>query len=162
VNQCVLRLYQLKIDSMKSTLFLILVFLSHSIHAQSEIKQPKLKEILTASSWKSDKNLFSDEGIVRYLIYKVVSDEFYTWGNTVTFTDSDFNTSYSAPCGNDCFTSVSGTYKFVASNQIKVFVKDISRSGFCQDKSESPKKSFGVFEIKKTDEGYEIVKLDQK
>jgi hypothetical protein len=153
-------LYQLKIDDMKSALFLILVFLSCSIYSQSELKEPKLKEILTASTWKSDKNLFSDEGIDRYSIFKDAKDEFYSWGNSVTFTDSKFNTNYSAPCGNDCFTSVNGTYKFVGSNKIKVFVNDISRSGFCQDKSESPKKSFGIFQINKTDEGYEIVKVN--
>ena len=161
MNQKMNCLYKLKIDLMKSTLILGLVFATFISYAQSEPKDSKLKEILTSSEWQSNINVFSSEDTDRYLIYiptESNNEGYIQWGNFINFTDSTFYTSYSAPCGNDCFVSVSGRYKFVGSDKIEVFVKTIDRSGFCQAKSESPKKSFGIYQINKTDNGYEIVK----
>ena len=82
------------------------------------------------------------------------------WGNFISFTDSTFHTNYSASCGVDCFVTVDGNYKFIASDKIEVFVKTIARSGFCHNESEEPKKSFGIYQIIRTPEGYEILKQD--
>ena len=57
------------------------------------------------------------------------------WGNFINFDHHTFSTHYSAPCGNDCFTSVSGEYRIVGDGLMEVKVMGISRSGFCREES---------------------------
>ncbi|MEO9532361.1 MAG: hypothetical protein ABJG68_08480 [Crocinitomicaceae bacterium] len=132
---------------MKILVSLLILTSSLTAVAQKQVKVPILKSKLVSQVWRSDYNLFSDEKRLEYHIFSREEDEYFPWGNSVEFTDSTFSTSYSASCGNDCFISVLGSYKFIASNRIEVFVETITRNGMCMDKSESPKKKFGTYEI---------------
>ncbi len=114
---------------------------------------------LAGLTYKSSYNVFSEEDRNQYILEDFVKlKSGYSWGNFISFTEKSFHTYYSAPCGNDCFTSVDGTYKFVGENRIQVFVETINRSGFCQLKSEEPQKSFGIYEIKLTKSGLTLTK----
>lgn len=139
---------------MKVIIPVLISFISFVSFSQGreEAKIDKIK--LTDTRWKSNPHCFADEGIDTYHLYPTVDTlGYFDWGNFISFTDKTFSTDYSAPCGNDCFTSVTGTYKFVGVNRIKVYVENISRSGFCSAKSEEPKKSFGIYLIEKTSTG---------
>ncbi|MFT4602333.1 MAG: hypothetical protein ACI857_002519 [Arenicella sp.] len=161
MNQFVVLLYQLKIDMLKS-LFLILALIASSVSfSQSETKDPILKSELVGINWKSDFNVFSADSITAYrLLQNSSADPYFGWGNFITFTDSTFSTNYSASCGNDCFRSVTGSYEFMGSNKIKVFVKKIERTGMCMLESETPNKSFGIYRLDKTAAGFSIIKED--
>lgn len=123
---------------------------------REEAKIDKIK--LTDTRWKSSPHCFISEDDETYNLYPVADSMGFDWGNFISFTAKTFSTDYSAPCGNDCFTSVSGTYKFVGVNRIEVYVKNISRSGFCSIESEEPKKSYGIYLIEKTPTGLLISK----
>ncbi|MEX1001050.1 MAG: hypothetical protein WDZ35_02960 [Crocinitomicaceae bacterium] len=115
---------------------------------------------LKNTSWKTNISCFEDEEVVAYELSSYPSlTETRSWGYFINFTDSTFETHYSAPCGNDCFTSVSGSYTYITGNKIEVYVASISRGGFCQKKSEYPKKKYGTYEITATSKGLRLKKV---
>lgn len=126
-------------------------------------KSGESEKIQLIGRWKSDFNVFSDESKSTYKIEKVNFDDPYLlWGNFITFYSTTFSTNYSASCGNDCFTTVTGSYKSAGLNRILVYVESINRSGFCADESLSPNKSFGYYILVKTENGFLIKKENQK
>lgn len=149
----------LKNKTMKKIIPLLICLISFSSFSQGreEAKIDKIK--LTDTRWKSSRHCFTSEDIDTYNLYPTIDTiGHFDWGNFISFTDKAFSTDYSAPCGNDCFTSVTGTYKFVGFNRIEVYVETINRSGFCSTKSETPKKVFGIYLIEKTPTGLQIRK----
>ena len=143
---------------MKSLLITLTVVIGLVVNAQDQAK--KLQKIeLTNTSWQTNVSCFEQQTTDQYELYTYDRQlDVQLWGYFIHFTDSTFSTSYSAPCGNDCFTSVNGSYEYVKGNQIKVFVLDIHRNGFCSAKSEEVNRSYGVFTISKTKEGLRLVK----
>ena len=106
---------------------------------------------LQNSSWKIDGKCLeteNEDGFVLCSYSESAGDIASRWGYFISFSENTFQTSYRAPCGVDCFTSVSGTYLWVGSNKIEFFVTKISRSEYCLDTSENPRKSFGTYELK--------------
>lgn len=111
---------------------------------------------LKNSKWKLNEKCLEDENDLGFTIspFSIKQNDISSrWGYFISFSDSTFTTHYSAPCGNDCFTSVSGTYHWLGNNQIEFFVKDISRSQYCNADSETPQKSFGTYILNVADEG---------
>ncbi len=70
-----------------------------------------------------------------------------SWGNFISFTDSSFFCYYSASCGNDCFTDLNGTYKFVSQDEIDIWVDTITKSGMCYSNQTEKFGSRGKFKI---------------
>ena len=106
---------------------------------------------LQNSSWKLDGKCLeteNEDGFILSAYSESTGDIASRWGYFISFSENTFQTSYRAPCGVDCFTSVSGTYLWVGSNKIEFFVTKISRSEYCLDTSENPRKSFGTYELK--------------
>lgn len=108
------------------------------------------QDSLTQVTWKSvSSNIFETVDHPSYH-FKAMSENIdFTerWGYTLTFSkDGTFQTQYSAPCGVDCFTSVSGHYMLLPDQRVEIYVKDIHRSGYCTKKSEQPGKSFGIYD----------------
>lgn len=75
------------------------------------------------------------------------------FGTFVDFGENTFHTRYVAQCGNDCFTSVSGSYKLLGNNQVEFFIEKIGRRGTCAQQDEIIKETIGIFEMAKTDKG---------
>ena len=106
---------------------------------------------LQNSSWKIDGKCLeteNEDGFVLCSYSESAGDIASRWGYYISFTENTFQTSYRAPCGVDCFTSVSGTYQWVAPNKMELFVSKTSRSKYCNKSSENPNKSFGIYELK--------------
>ena len=140
------------------TILLILFFISSSFITEKEqhLGHP-IK--LANTTWKVNGKCLESEdqssfSITSYVETKDISSR---WGYSISFTEKTFSTSYSAPCGNDCFTSVSGTYEQI-DDEILFFVEKITRGGFCSQESETPKKSFGKYKITETNNGLTFVK----
>ena len=140
-------------------LTLLTIILSINLFAQEDgAFHPQFK--LTDGTWRTDYHCFSTDTIDVYTL--TVQDEMqWSWGNSITFTDSTFQTDYSAPCGMDCFTNVYGTYKYVGNDQIEIYVKTISRNGLCMNNDtgiEEVNRVYGVYRLEQTDNGMKIIK----
>ncbi|MEZ4921562.1 MAG: hypothetical protein R2780_00160 [Crocinitomicaceae bacterium] len=145
---------------MKTTTSILLVFFSFILNAQNREEGKTDKINLANKEFKVNGSCFEDESRESYELtdFERGVDEF-NWGYFISFTEHSFTTSYSAPCGNDCFTSVSGTYEFVGLNKIKVFVSTIRGNGFCQKESEEPNRSYGTYSLEQTAVGVNIKKV---
>ncbi|MBD3636134.1 MAG: hypothetical protein HUJ25_02235 [Crocinitomicaceae bacterium] len=143
---------------MKALLFNLFCVVPLFMFSQSEVgvRVPTIQ--LEGTTWKSNIHCFTSEDVASYTLFPKNDSVYFDWGNFISFTKTGFTTSYSAPCGVDCFTNVTGTYEFIGGNKIRVFVKSISRNGFCQEESETPDKSFGVYRIERVKEGLRITK----
>jgi hypothetical protein len=142
-------------------ILLILYFISSSFVTEQE-QHPGHPIKLANTTWKVNGKCLESEdqssfSITSYVETKDISSR---WGHFISFTEKTFSTHYSAPCGNDCFTSVSGTYEQI-DNEILFYVKNISRSGFCSQESETPKKSYGLFKVTETKNGLTFTKISK-
>lgn len=110
------------------------------------------QDLITGTTWKSSKPLFENiQSYYEFSPQKEKPDITERWGYSVVFNeDNTFYTSYSAPCGNDCFSRVNGTYKIIHEHYLEVYVTSIKRNGFCSKKDEQPEKVIGtyLFQIK--------------
>jgi hypothetical protein len=98
-------------------------------------------------TWKINGNAFININTEIYQLTLETEDKFQ-FGHFVTFSENGtFHGFYKARCGNDCFTSVEGTYKFIKKNKISIFINEIKRNGFCSEKSMTMNKHMGIFEL---------------
>mgnify|MGYP001577415873 FL=1 len=135
---------------MKYFVLLIVLYLTVSSYIEpNKLHEERIE--LQNSSWKLDGKCLeteNEDGFILSAYSESTGDIASRWGYLISFSENTFQTSYRAPCGVDCFTSVSGTYLWVGSNKIEFFVTKISRSEYCLDTSENPRKSFGTYELK--------------
>ncbi|MDG2154040.1 MAG: hypothetical protein P8K10_08930 [Crocinitomicaceae bacterium] len=135
---------------MKYFVLLIVIYLTVSSYIEpNKLHEERIE--LQNSSWKLDGKCLeteNEDGFILSAYSESTGDIASRWGYLISFSENTFQTSYRAPCGVDCFTSVSGTYLWVGSNKIEFFVTKISRSEYCLDTSENPRKSFGTYELK--------------
>lgn len=91
---------------------------------------------LLGTLWKSNGVPFEDSERDSYTFTRQADDNQFNWGNFIRFDkENQFSSYYSAPCGNDCFTSVTGRYHYLNDTTISITVNSISYSGFCQKES---------------------------
>ncbi len=64
-------------------------------------------------------------------------------------------------CGNDVSVVTKGTWKWVADKKVEIFVESIERNEYCSKPSEKPKKIFGVFELKWTNDSKTTLQLNR-
>lgn len=121
----------------------------------------KFTNYLAGTSWKTNGIPFEtkDQELISLTEFSDPLGMMDQWGHSIYFDTLTFSSSYSAPCGNDCFTSVTGTYFFSAENRIKVKVKSINRNGFCEKKSELINQDYGYYDLVKVEKGYQIKKV---
>ena len=136
---------------MKCFVLLVVIYLMTSSYIDPN-KYYKERIELQNSSWKLDGKCLESENENGFSLNPYSEsntvDLSSRWGYYISFIANTFQTSYRAPCGVDCFTSVSGTHLWVGSNKIEFFVSKISRSVYCPQTSEAPNKSFGIYELK--------------
>lgn len=84
----------------------------------------------------------------------------YVYGDSLTFnTNGTFISEYSAECGNDCFTRSEGTFEKIDETHLRLQINLFSRSGDCEGVEDRTVRDLGTFEIKPTENGYQLVKL---
>lgn len=96
-------------------------------------------------------HVFEHESVDNYQLGLPPKDKtehpFPSFGQYVHFGDETFEASNSTMCGNDVHIVTTGTWKWVAENQIEVFVESIQRNEYCHEPSEEPQKVIGTFEV---------------
>src|SRR5688572_22616541 len=119
----------------------------------------KPENILIGTSWKTNGVPFESKDEKQYTLSTFDENDFDGhWGHFITFDETTFSSSYSAPCGNDCFTNVSGEYYFESAFQIHIKVNEINRHGFCEKKSETLNKDYGSYTLERTETGWTLTK----
>lgn len=71
----------------------------------------------------------------------------FSFGQFITFGEQDFVANNCTMCGNDVQILTTGNWRWVAENQIEVYVESIERNEYCSQPSEQPKSVLGVFEL---------------
>ena len=109
--------------------FLITLLLcASSLHAQNPLKG----EWITSSLLRDFK-----EGYQNLLVLTQREDE--RGGYATEFKKNDKNqyiSYYFAPCGNDCFPSVSGTFQLIAPSYVRLNALTFEQTGDCKHKNE--------------------------
>jgi len=108
--------------------FLITLLLcAPSIYAQNPLKGEWITNTLLGKFKEEDSNLF-----------ELTKDEDEIAGFATVFEKNDKNqykSFYFAPCGNDCFRSVSGTFELIAPSYVRLNALNFSQSGDCEKKN---------------------------
>jgi hypothetical protein len=103
-----------------------------AVGAVSHPPAENYSDYLHGTYWSVDGVPFEKSDREMYTFSPVPDDgEFMHWGNFISFTEGEFETNYRAPCGNDCFTTVAGTYRFTGLHTIHVHVTSVNYRGFC-------------------------------
>jgi len=107
--------------------------------------------------WKISE-LISNSETKEYILKNQNPDKFDNYGNNISLNaDQTFISSYSAECGNDCFTTTKGKYKIIDENYICFYLEDIERSGDCSGNSK-PNKDLGLYYYYKEENGFHLLK----
>ena len=116
---------------------------------QNPIEKIDLKNTTWRGNIMSETSSFS-------LLYESFEDR---WGTFISFDENNFQSSYSAQCGNDCFTSTIGTYKILEDNKVEFFIEKITRRGFCSEETEIIYESIGVFQMTQSENGIQFTRI---
>ena len=109
--------------------FLITLLLcAPSLHAQNPLKGEWITNSLLGKFKEEDSNLF-----------ELTKDEDEIAGFATVFEKNDKNqyiSYYFAPCGNDCFSSITGTFKLIAPSYVRLNALTFEQTGDCKHKNE--------------------------
>jgi len=116
----------------KTFLLMTAITLSYNCYCQTQsidTLRNNYKKILLKDKWVTNHILGLDPKTETYKLTKYNPKDKFA-GNITQFVDSiNFDSKYTARCGNDYFTDVSGKYKFLDSNKITITVETVSYSG---------------------------------
>ena len=109
--------------------FLITLLLcASSLHAQNPLKGEWITSSLLGKFKEEDSNLF-----------ELTKDKDEIAGFATVFEKNDKNqyiSYYFAPCGNDCFPSIIGTFELIAPSYVRLNALKFEQRGFCKNKDE--------------------------
>ena len=110
--------------------FLITLLLcAPSLHAQNPLKGEWITNSLLGKFKEEDSNLF-----------ELTKDEDEIAGFATVFEKNDkkqYISYYFAPCGNDCFPSIIGTFELIAPSYVRLNALKFEQRGFCKNKDET-------------------------
>lgn len=84
-----------------------------------------------------------------YTLMHIPAERGYIYGNHIMFdpVNSTFKSFYTAPCGNDCFPSSTGTYKMEGEQQIRLYLTSVAQHGACENYDKDVQQDLGLFLI---------------
>lgn len=95
-----------------------------------------------------------------YTLTSQTKERTFRYGNHISIQpDGTFVCGYSAPCGNDCFTTCLGKYKLINTDYICLFLEKITQHGDCHSNSD-PMEDLGLFRIYRNEKGMVLCKSD--
>ncbi|ASF42633.1 hypothetical protein [Capnocytophaga endodontalis] len=110
--------------------FLITLLLcAPSLYAQNLLEGEWITNSLLGKFKEEDSNLF-----------ELTKDEGEIAGFATVFEKNDKNqykSFYFAPCGNDCFPSITGTFELIAPSYVRLNALKFEQRGFCEKKNET-------------------------
>jgi len=145
-------------------IFLLLLFVLSNCYSQSQSNYDGFENVVHNSEitalqgkWRINHLIINSE-IKEYGLSPQNPDIFKNYGNNVSLnTNLTFVSDYSAPCGNDCFTTTKGKYKIIDENYICFYLEEITRRGDCSENSQ-PNKDLGLFYYYKNNNNFNLIK----
>ena len=122
-------------------ILITLLLCASSMYAQNPLKGEWITNSLLGKFKEEDSNLF-----------ELTKDEDEIAGIATVFEKNDKNkywSHYFAPCGNDCFRSVSGTFELIAPSYVRLNALNFSQSGDCEKKDKKLDNDTAVYYIYK-------------
>ena len=122
-------------------ILITLLLCASSMYAQNPLKGEWITNSLLGKFKEEDSNLF-----------ELTKDEDEVSGIATEFEKGDKNkywSYYFAPCGNDCFRSVSGTFELIAPSYVRLNALTFSQSGDCEKKNKMLHNDTAVYYIYK-------------
>ena len=110
-------------------ILITLLLCAPSVYAQNLLKGEWITNSLLGKFKEKDSNLF-----------ELTKDEDEISGIATEFEKNDKNqyrSYYFAPCGNDCFSSITGTFKLIAPSYVRLNALTFERTGDCKHKNET-------------------------
>ena len=110
-------------------ILITLLLCAPSIYAQNPLKGEWITNSLLGKFKEEDSNLF-----------ELTKDEDEIAGFATVFEKNDKNqyiSYYFAPCGNDCFPSIIGTFELIAPSYVRLNALKFEQRGFCKNKDET-------------------------
>ncbi|WP_370577908.1 hypothetical protein ABX014_23180 [Snodgrassella alvi] len=88
-------------------------------------------------------------------------------GTFFSRTTSEYGTYFStttSECSNDCFYYSDGTFKKIDETHIQLQIKESGQAGLCRGESitNTEPRDLGIFEIKTYEDGYILIKINNK
>ena len=111
------------------------------MHAQNPLKGEWITNSLLGKFKEKDSNLF-----------ELTKDEDEVSGIATVFEKNNKNqykSSYFAPCGNDCFPSITGTFELIAPSYVRLNALTFEQYGDCEKKNETLHNDTAVYYIYK-------------
>lgn len=89
-----------------------------------------------------------NQKVDEYILYpQNLVDNRFSFGNNISINpNGTFSSAYSAPCGNDCFTTSTGQYKMIDENYICFYLEKVTHSGECSGNA-APNLDVGLYRI---------------
>ena len=122
-------------------ILITLLLCASSMYAQNPLKGEWITNSLLGKFKEEDSNLF-----------ELTKDEDEIAGIATVFEKNDKNqykSFYFAPCGNDCFKSISGTFELIAPSYVRLNALNFSQSGDCEKKDKKLDNDTAVYYIYK-------------
>ena len=122
-------------------ILITLLLCASSMYAQNPLKGEWITNSLLGKFKEKDSNLF-----------ELTKDEDEISGIATEFEKNDKNqyrSYYFAPCGYDCFSSITGTFKLIAPSYVRLNALNFSQSGDCEKKNEKLDNDTAVYYIYK-------------
>lgn len=122
-------------------ILITLLLCASSMYAQNPLKGEWITNSLLGKFKEEDSNLF-----------ELTKDEDEIAGIATVFEKNDKNqykSFYFAPCGYDCFSSITGTFKLIAPSYVRLNALNFSQSGDCEKKNEKLDNDTAVYYIYK-------------
>ena len=110
-------------------ILITLLLCASSMYAQNPLKGQWITNTLLFKFKEEDCNLF-----------ELTKDEDEVAGIATVFEKNDKNqykSFYFAPCGNDCFPSITGTFELIAPSYVRLNALKFEQIGFCEKKNET-------------------------
>jgi len=131
---------------MKNILLFIIMFLSTII-----VKAQGL-----TGEWMINLNI-SEQDIDEYIMSK--PNDKKAFGNYITLNENKtFSTYTRQECGSSCYYTTSGIYEMVGENHIRLVIKNILKSRFCEEKDSNPNKDIGLYYIHREEDRMILLK----
>ncbi|MFN6946658.1 MAG: hypothetical protein ACK4ND_17045 [Cytophagaceae bacterium] len=135
----------------RDSLFLLTVLmLSNNCFSQTpsqDTVKTDVKGIFLKDTWVTNHILGLDTAIQVYKLTRYTPKGKFA-GNITQFSDSlNFQCNYTAWCGNDYFTNVSGKYKFIDKDKIAITVDTVSYRGMWDKPTELRETNYLTFTV---------------
>lgn len=131
---------------------ILLCFTSHAQLSEQHLDSLSLEELLQNNEWVTDRIIGLDTSVSTYTLSHFDPKVRFAGNLTGFLKDYNFHSQYIAWCGNDNFTTLSGTYTFLENDKLAITVAKVAYSGGWEKPTEYRTPEQLIFKVSKVGE----------